>query len=57
MMAMDMLSEDTVDALSNLGSTLTVASSSGDFGGLAGPIAGLGFLVGLIVILSPPLAD
>ena len=57
MMAMDMLSADTVDALSNLGSTLTVASSSNDFGGLAGPIAGLGFLVGLIVILSPPLAD
>ena len=57
MMAVDMLSADTVDALSNLGSTLTVASSSGDFGGLAGPIAGLGFLVGLIVILSPPLAD
>ncbi len=36
---------------------VTVATTSGDFGGLAGPIAGLGFLAGLIFFLSPPLAD
>ena len=56
-MALDMVSAETVDAVSSLAPTLTVASSSGDFGGLAGPVAGLGFLVGLIVFLSPPLAD
>merc|ERR1719453_1509312 len=56
-MALDMVSAETVDAVSSLATTLTVASSSGDFGGLAGPVAGLGFLVGLIVFLSPPLAD
>ena len=36
---------------------MTVASTGNDFGGLAGPIAGLGFIAGLIVFLSPPLAD
>ena len=56
-MALDMVSAETVDAVSSLATTLTVASSGGDFGGLAGPVAGLGFLVGLIVFLSPPLAD
>lgn len=57
-MALESLaSPETVDALNSLATTVTVASSSGDFGGLAGPVAGLGFLVGLIVFLSPPLAD
>mmetsp|Transcript_54731 Transcript_54731/g.74802 ORF Transcript_54731/g.74802 Transcript_54731/m.74802 type:complete len:97 (-) Transcript_54731:386-676(-) len=53
-MSLDMLNVDTIDTLSQLGSSILTASSSSDFGGLAGPIAGLGFLVGLIVVTQGP---
>lgn len=52
-----MMTPETAESLSQFATTVTVASSSADFGGLAGPVAGLGFIVGLIVFLSPPLAD
>mmetsp|Transcript_31367 Transcript_31367/g.70489 ORF Transcript_31367/g.70489 Transcript_31367/m.70489 type:complete len:93 (-) Transcript_31367:281-559(-) len=56
MVAVDALPvQETSEALNQV--ALTMASSGSDFGGLAGPIAGLGFIVGLIVFLSPPLAD
>jgi len=56
MVAVDALPvHETSEALNQV--ALTMASSGSDFGGLAGPIAGLGFIVGLIVFLSPPLAD
>jgi len=56
-MALDVATADsvvsTVEALNNL----VVASSANDFGGLAAPIAGLGFLTGLIVLLAPPISE
>ena len=56
-MALDVATADsvvsTVEALNNL----VVASSASDFGGLAAPIAGLGFLTGLIVLLAPPISE
>ena len=56
-MALDVATADqvvsSVEALNNL----VVASTSSDFGGLAGPIAGLGFLTGLIVLLAPPVTE
>ena len=55
-MSLDMVSPEAVESLTQFSNTLLIASSN-DFGGLAGPIAGLGFLAGLIVVLSPPLAD
>jgi hypothetical protein len=54
-MAVDAVAATAAEALNQV--ALTLASSGNDFGGLAGPIAGLGFIVGLIVFLSPPLAD
>lgn len=53
-MSLDMMGVETVNALSQLGSSVIMASSSSDFGGLAGPIAGLGFLVGLIIVTQGP---
>ena len=41
---------EAVEALNQV--SVVVASSGSDFGGLAGPIAGLGFLTGLIFLLS-----
>lgn len=52
-MSVEAITPESVEALNNLG--MIVASKSGDFGGLAGPIAGLGFIAGLIVLLAPPL--
>jgi hypothetical protein len=49
---------EAVEVLSTINDVaLTVATTGSDFGGFAGPIAGLGFIAGLIVILSPPLED
>jgi len=58
-MSVDMVAPEAVtSAAESLNQVaMTVASSGNDFGGLAGPIAGLGFIAGLIVFLSPPLAD
>ena len=53
--AVDVIAAPAVETLNQV--ALTVAQTGNDFGGLAGPIAGLGFVVGLIVFLSPPLAD
>lgn len=50
------LSSETLNTVEQL-NNLVVASSSSDWGGLAGPIAGLGFLVGVIVLLAPPVSD
>jgi hypothetical protein len=41
---------EAVEALNQV--SVVVASSGSDFGGLAGPIAGLSFLTGLIFLLS-----
>jgi hypothetical protein len=54
-MAVDAVVAPAAETLNQL--SMTLASTSNDFGGLAGPIAGLGFVVGLIVFLSPPLEE
>ena len=53
-----MMGEKSQVALSNLSSiSETLAANSGDFGGMAAPIIGLGLLSAIIALLAGPIED
>jgi len=57
-MALDALpAVDISSAAHDTVSSITLAASANDFGGYTFPVVGLLLLVGVIVSLSPPLAD